>query len=125
MNLSEFKSWFEGFSEGIEDRPTKKQWERIKARADEIVPQATPLPVFIDRYRYLPAYWHWNPAYVGGWTTSNSLSNNVAQSTLNSLPSNGLAGSSLQCNNMSSTDTIATPAAMFADLGRADFEAAA
>lgn len=36
MTLSEFKAWFEGFTEGMDATPTEKQWERIKARIGEI-----------------------------------------------------------------------------------------
>ncbi len=31
MNLNEFKSWLDGFSEAIDGAPTKEQWDRVKS----------------------------------------------------------------------------------------------
>ena len=36
MNPREFKAWFEGYTENIEDLPTLKQWKRIQSRVKEI-----------------------------------------------------------------------------------------
>lgn len=36
MTNSEFKAWFDGFTEAMDDIPNKKQWDRIKARVKEI-----------------------------------------------------------------------------------------
>jgi len=36
MTPSEFKAWFDGFTEALEGVPSEKQWERIKARVAEI-----------------------------------------------------------------------------------------
>lgn len=60
MTLSEFKAWFSGYTEGIEDKPTQKQWDRIKARVDEIDNMPTTERIYIDRY--YPLY----RTYVGG-----------------------------------------------------------
>lgn len=58
MTLSEFKAWFEGFSEGIDKAPTEKQFAKIKAKVAEITGTPTTYPVFIDRYvRPYPVYW--------------------------------------------------------------------
>ncbi len=45
MDVSEFKAWFEGFTEDMSGQPNTKQWKRIKARVEQI-----------DRYwgRYQP-----------------------------------------------------------------------
>lgn len=32
MTLSEFKAWFDGFSEGVGEAPTPEQWAKIKAK---------------------------------------------------------------------------------------------
>lgn len=58
MTLSEFKAWFEGFTEGMEAAPDEKQWERIKARVKDIDGVAVTRTVFVDRYvaPYRP-YW--------------------------------------------------------------------
>lgn len=64
MNLSEFKAWFGGFTEGMTKLPNAKQWARIQERVAEITPDPTPYPVFIDRY--VRPYWTtWNPY---GWS---------------------------------------------------------
>ena len=58
MNLSEFKAWFEGFTEDMDGPPNAKQWKKIKARVSEITPDPTPMPVIVDRYiRPLQPYW--------------------------------------------------------------------
>ena len=51
MTKSEFKAWFEGFSENIEKTPSPVQWKKIKDRVKEIDDTPTTYPVFVDRYR--------------------------------------------------------------------------
>jgi len=51
MNLSEFKAWFEGFSENLDGPPDKKQWRRIRETIEKITKDPTPWPIFIERYR--------------------------------------------------------------------------
>lgn len=50
MTLSEFKAWFEGFTEVMDGPPSHKQWERIQARVREISGAPVTYPVFVDRY---------------------------------------------------------------------------
>lgn len=58
MNLSEFKAWFEGFTEDMDGPPNSKQWKRIKKRVSEITSEPTPYPIFVDRYvRPYPQWW--------------------------------------------------------------------
>lgn len=58
MTLSEFKAWFEGFSEGIDTAPTEAQFAKIKAKVALITGTPTSYPVFIERYRtYLDGIW--------------------------------------------------------------------
>ena len=54
MTLSEFKAWFEGFTEGMDGTPNTDQWKRIQARVKEIDGTAITKTVFVDRY--LPPY---------------------------------------------------------------------
>jgi hypothetical protein len=64
MNLSEFKAWFEGFTDGIDSNPTEKQWEKIKAKVAEIKAEPTsPLVIreYINNYRR-----YWNEPYWYG-----------------------------------------------------------
>lgn len=35
-SLRRFLDWFEGFNENIEEQPTPKQWERIKAKVEDL-----------------------------------------------------------------------------------------
>ena len=58
MKLSEFKAWFEGFTENIEGVPSAKQWERIKARISEITAEPTSYEYFMARY-YRPYQPYW------------------------------------------------------------------
>lgn len=51
MTLSEFKAWFEAFTESMDGPPSHKQWERIQARVKEISGSPITERVFIDRYR--------------------------------------------------------------------------
>ena len=69
MTLAEFKAWFEGFTEDMDDAPNEKQWERIKARVKDIDGVAVTREVYVDRYwpRYLPYHQPlWNSQLVGG-----------------------------------------------------------
>jgi hypothetical protein len=65
MTLSEFKAWFEGFTECMEGAPDESQWQRIQARVKEISGNPVSYPVFVDRYvepfrRYWPNVPYWN-----------------------------------------------------------------
>lgn len=62
MHLSEFKAWFEGFTEDMDGRPNEKQWAKIQKRVKEITADYTPAPVFIEKYvrPYYPYYPHWS-----------------------------------------------------------------
>ncbi len=83
MTLSEFKAWFEGYTEGLESAPTKAQFERIKEKVKEISGEPVTERVFIDRYwstisrPWSPPMYTWLSAAGGGYvhqTTSGSLS---------------------------------------------------
>lgn len=94
MNPSEFKAWFDGFTESLSGVPSRKQWERIQAKVREIKDAPpTSYPVFVDRWVRAHPYW-WNYAqpvpdlqyqYLAG-TSGNSLQEtnlNAYQSALN------------------------------------------
>jgi len=61
MTPSEFKAWFDGFTEALEGVPSEKQWERIKARVAEIDGKPITERIYVDRY------WsdYWPRPYVG------------------------------------------------------------
>jgi hypothetical protein len=48
MTLSEFKAWFEGFTENLDGPPNKKQWERIQKRVKQI--RSDPSPVVVEKW---------------------------------------------------------------------------
>jgi len=78
MNLSEFKAWFEGFTENISGQPSKKQWARIQERVSEITSEPTPYPVFIDRYvRPYQPYWTFTSVGTSTRCTGETLTNNT------------------------------------------------
>jgi hypothetical protein len=53
MTLSEFKAWFEGFTEDMDGAPTAKQFKKIKAKVADIDGAPVPIHIFRDRY-WLP-----------------------------------------------------------------------
>lgn len=69
MTLSEFKAWFEGFSEGINGAPTEAQFDKIKAKVAEINGVALTREVVVERYRDIwsqPLYPRHVPVWYGG-----------------------------------------------------------
>jgi hypothetical protein len=57
MTPSEFKAWFDGFTEAFSGVPTKAQWTRIKERVGEIDGK----PVTIDRWYVAPYIYNTQP----------------------------------------------------------------
>ena len=52
MTLNEFKHWLDGYSEGINDKPTKVQWKKIKDKLDEVVPTAPEDPWIVSNDKF-------------------------------------------------------------------------
>ncbi len=50
MTLTEFKAWFEGYTENLDGTPNTKQWKRIKSRISKLNGEAITERIFIDRY---------------------------------------------------------------------------
>jgi hypothetical protein len=50
MTPSEFKAWFDGFTEAFSGVPTKAQWTRIKERVGEIDGKPVTERVYVDRW---------------------------------------------------------------------------
>ena len=105
MDVSEFKAWFEGFTEGFSGTPTKKQWERIKEKIVAIDGNRIVYREYYDRY-YKP------------WHTYTLPCNAVP---LNAGSFNAAAENSIGQWVMNSTDTVSfnSETAMYA-LGRAE-----
>lgn len=70
MTVSEFKAWFEGFTETLEGPPNQKQWDRIKARVKEVDGVATTYPVYVERYRPYYGGPYWSTMRIGGTNTT-------------------------------------------------------
>ena len=62
MTLTEFKAWFDGYTENIPKQPTQKQWKRLQERVGEIDGKPITEQVYVDRY--WPYTW-WYPTYPG------------------------------------------------------------
>lgn len=83
MHLSEFKAWFEGFTEDMNGPPNKDQWARIRKRVKEITADYTPTPIFIDRYvTPYHRYWYGEPVF-SSTTWSSGASSGTALSSSN------------------------------------------
>ena len=92
MTPSEFKSWFEGFTEGLDGQPSKKQWERICKRVSEI--DGTPVaPVYVERYR---DWWRPYGAYVVNGVVPLSAGGALT-TTSGGMPSSSAAASYYNC----------------------------
>lgn len=70
MTFSEFKAWFEGYTEGLDGAPSEKQFERIKAKVAEITGAPITQTVFVDRYR--DYYHHWGYPWFSSAGFANS-----------------------------------------------------
>ena len=77
MQVSEFKAWFEGFTESIEGLPNKKQWERVKEKVALVDGKSIVYREYVDR-------WYSRPYYGSSWTT---LSYNAADTNCNGVGS--------------------------------------
>lgn len=69
MKASEFKAWFEGFSEGIGKLPNAKQWSLIRERAESIESESQ-LTVWGGGYLQ-PWYPTWYPNTLSTFTYTN------------------------------------------------------
>ena len=79
MTPSEFKAWFDGFTEAFSGCPTKAQWARIKERVSEIDGKPITERIYVDRYwqGYYPR-WPSLGGIVCGTVAQNQVSNNMA-----------------------------------------------
>lgn len=118
MTNSEFRAWFEGFTEAFDTAPTKKQWERIKARVKEIDGNAVTQRVFVDRYwgPYYPQYQYWQHGVLGGVGVSTvGLAHNLTTSNSQAMGANRQS-SAMNTISQGAYDSLGAMQA----LGRAD-----
>ncbi len=98
MDVSEFKAWFEGFTEDMPKPPNAKQWKRIKARVKQVDGTPTTERFFHDHYwRPYAPYWsyntcgtslNWSYTTCGTSLTSAKLAVMEQQFTSNGIVSN-------------------------------------
>lgn len=86
MHLSEFKAWFDGFTEEMDGAPTPKQWKKIKDRVKEITADYTPPTVFVDHY-YRPwrPYWGYEPYWAATGNANLCGTTNTVGSTARAM----------------------------------------
>jgi hypothetical protein len=80
MNLTEFKAWFEGFTEALDGPPGPKAWARIQEQVAAIVPEPTKPREFHTHYHREPWWQHWNGYSPVSWGTSHVATIGTAQS---------------------------------------------
>lgn len=114
MTPSEFKSWFDGFVEGMDSQPNENQWERIKARVAEIDGKPVTYPVYVNRYwpsGYYPS-WQYLSATSGTSVTNTSHSQDAAKNW-------GAYANAQNAQNLCNSNSFDGTIAMYA-LGKAD-----
>lgn len=100
MNLSEFKSWFEGFTENLDGVPNPKQWARIRAKIGEI--KDAPATTRVEYIYSYPQYWQpYQPVRWGTYYSTNiggsvQAHQNYQQAQAQTLGQGLLAGQSGQ-----------------------------
>jgi hypothetical protein len=72
MTPSEFKHWFEGFTEAMHGLPNSKQWARIQERVKEINDVVTSYPIFVEKY-WPARRWNEYTSYYGATWGGSSL----------------------------------------------------
>lgn len=116
MTLSEFKAWFEGYTEGLEGAPTKAQFERIKEKVKEIqgtVP--TSYPIFVDR---------WAQPYRRYWDTYWTSTGGTLMGRAQGLSGSGYASNATLAAKGDAVTEAFDPQAAFYALGKAEAQAA-
>lgn len=108
MTNSEFKAWFDGFTEAMGGAPNSKQWERIKTKVKEI-DGASITRHYVERY-YPAGYPYW------GMGASLSCSGPAQASVTNNLA--GMQGHNAM-NHAGAAQSFDSQSAMYA-LGRMD-----
>jgi len=120
MKLTEFKAWFEGYTESMTAPPNEKQWERIKARIAEIDGQPVVREVFVDRY-VRPYYERWIPYYGTVTAASSGTSYPSSNVTLLSAGSHMSGVEDIKCAWRDKADEAFDSYDAMGALGRMEF----
>lgn len=127
MTLSEFKAWFEGFTESMDGPPGIKQWERIQARVKEITGTPVTYPAYFHQYlRTVPTPYYAYPTWVGGvGMGQTSATSQVTGTTSNQISwNNAMQSAAAITDGMGGSPQFDSHAAMNA-LGKADAQSLA
>lgn len=126
MTLSEFKAWFEGYTDGMDEKaPSAKQWAKIKEKVAAIDGAPTLQTIWLDHYRrYYPSYapywanpspqWGSGGTFMGGiYTAAGGVSGgNAVSLALSNFDNSAAPGGG-------ETDSFDPHSAMYA-LGKAE-----
>ena len=116
MTPGEFKAWFDGFTEALDDVPTKKQWARIKERVAEIDGKPVTERIYIDRYLPYMRPWVSSSPYYPGWYYSGISAGNLSGVSTNQMAQHQQGQQSALNPNYNSTNAMNA-------LGRAEAQA--
>jgi len=83
VTLSEFKAWFEGFSEGIEAAPTADQFAKIKAKVALIDGAPITYPIYVERVKEVYPKWPNYPLFPYWASQSGGTTISYATQTTN------------------------------------------
>lgn len=127
MTPQEFKAWFEGYTEAMDEKPTGKQWERIKARVAEIDGRPTTHTVFHDWWRPYVS-WHSGvgPQTTLTWPVSSAQNMTASNVVLMNRPAAEMPPHQTNTFNDSPVEMIPGTvdiSACFSGLGRMDARA--
>lgn len=111
MTPSEFKAWFDGFTEALDGTPTKAQWARIKARVAEIDGKPVTERIYLDRYwpRY-ERYPYWTYLSDGGGSITKCSAGAVSGTSYNLAASNAQFSSTNAMNALGRNEASALAA---------------
>lgn len=75
MNAAEFKAWFEGFTEAMDGKPNRAQWERIKERVSQIDGMALTIRELRHSWPQTTYTWKLPPAFGTSVAGTRTVSN--------------------------------------------------
>lgn len=117
MNLSEFKAWFEGFTESMDGPPGEKAWKRIQDRIKSIKSdEATTKHVFHEFYERPWRRWYTEGPWWNGVQYGPVSAVGIAQSSIQA----NSGGIMAQANNLAEYQDLFDAGAAFNKLGRAE-----
>lgn len=120
MTLSEFKAWFEGYTESLDGAPTEKQFKRIKAQVAKI--DGVSITPIIYRDIYWPRVQPYFERTWSMWATSSGLNalSSGSVSSSGDVPNNGTATAAYAAAMMDDEPAVFNPSIALFAAGKAD-----